>query len=158
MPPEQKPTIGTIELINQFGMKVHLNISDMSDAYAKMREHGAQGWMSGEIPEGGFQLPYDMADVFDWSLIGAREYTTPDGDRVVYHRGHKYTRRAMPAVDTKKMKLPEAVKYSRGAKPTDPPHIREKLGEIEYVTLAIFRGKGRQIDDFVKPASKAQAA
>ena len=102
---------------------------------------------------------------FDWSLIGARPWTNPEGETLIIHQGHTYRRRELEAVDTRKMKLPAAVKYSRGAKPMDPEHIREKAdGEFEYVTLVMFRGGKRQeryakvTEPQVRPAPARQAA
>jgi hypothetical protein len=40
------------------------------------------------------------------------------------------------------MKLAAAIKYSRGARDSDPPEIKERSGEFEYVTLILFRGGG----------------
>ncbi|WP_371414731.1 single-stranded DNA-binding protein [Deinococcus sp. S9] len=48
-------------------------------------------------------------------------------------------------MDSRKMKLPAAIKISRGAKNTDPAHVREQAEEeFEYVTRCIFRGSKRQ--------------
>lgn len=103
--------------------------------------------LRGERTRKGSALP-------DWSLIGARKWTNPDGEELILHRGHAYRRRELEAVDNRKMKLPAAVKYSRGAKNTDPDHVREKAdGEFEYVTLAIFRGGKRQ-ERFAVPGQR----
>lgn len=73
---------------------------------------------------------------------------------MVIHKGLAYRRRELEAVDSRKMKLPAAVKYSRGARGTDPEHVREKAdGEFEYVTLAIFRGGKRQ-DRYAIPGGR----
>jgi hypothetical protein len=110
-----------------------------------LRRYGRMRWTSGEVPAGGHLFPLDNERDFDWALIGATPFTTNDGDQAVWHKGHLYKRRDLAAVETKKMTLPAAVKYSRGAKTTDPPHLRELAdGEIEYVTLAFFRGGKRQ--------------
>jgi len=91
-------------------------------------------------------------------LIGARKWTNPEGEELIMHRGHAYRRRELEAVENRKMKLPAAVKYSRGAKNTDPEHIREKAdGEFEYVTLCMFRGGKRQ-ERFAAPRTEANAA
>ena len=77
---------------------------------------------------------------------------------MVIHKGLAYRRRELEAVDSRKMKLPAAVKYSRGARGTDPEHVREKAdGEFEYVTLAIFRGGKRQ-DRYAVPGGRAGSA
>lgn len=94
--------------------------------------------LRGERTRKGSALP-------DWSLIGARKWKTPEGEEVILHRGHSYRRRDLEAVDSRKLKLPTAVKYSRGAKPSDPEHLKEKGdGDIAYISLAIFRGGKRQ--------------
>ena len=52
------------------------------------------------------------------------------------------------------MKLAAAVKYSRGARNTDPPEIVEEGdGSFRYVTLAAFRGEGRRREEYVLPAA-----
>lgn len=112
---------------------------------AAQRYYGKMGWTTGNIPAGGYQFPLDNHDDFDWSLIGARKWKTPEGEEVIIHRGHTYRRRDLEAVDNRKMKLPAAIKYSRGAKASDPEHVKEKgEGDIFYVSLAIFRGGKRQ--------------
>lgn len=116
-----------------------------------LRRYGRQGWTSGEVPAGGLNLPYAMAETFDWSLIGAREYVNNDGEHSVIYRGQSYKRRELEAVDTKKLKMPAVIKYSRGARPTDPPHLKEgEEGSVQYVTLISFRGGGRPIESYLK--------
>lgn len=52
------------------------------------------------------------------------------------------------------MKLPAAIKISRGAKNTDPAHVREQAEEeFEYVTRCIFRGSKRQ-ERFAVPGQR----
>lgn len=47
-----------------------------------------------------------------------------------------------------------AVKYSRGARSTDPPEIVEHGGgEFRYVTLAVFRGDGRRREEYATPSA-----
>lgn len=134
----------TIEFRTDLGAKVLVTVPEHKLLDAQ-RYYGRQGWTSGNIPSGGYQFPLENAQDFDWALIGARKWTTPDGEEVIIHRGHTYRRRELEAVDTRKLKLPEAIKYSRGAKPSDPEHIKEKGdGDIFYVSLAIFRGGKRQ--------------
>lgn len=134
-----------IEFITDLGAKVSVEVPDVSNLLDIQRHYGRLGWSSGEVPAGGFSFPLANEADFDWALLGARKWSSPEGEELVLYRGHAYRRRELEAVDSRKMKLPAAVKYSRGAKPSDPPHIREKAdGDIEYVTLAIFRGGKRQ--------------
>ncbi|WP_034385706.1 single-stranded DNA-binding protein [Deinococcus sp. YIM 77859] len=134
-----------IEFITDLGAKVTVDVESVDKLLDVQRQYGRLGWTSGEVPPGGYQFPLENEPDFDWSLIGARKWTSPDGEEMILHRGHAYRRRELEAVDSRKMKLPAAVKYSRGAKNTDPEHVREKAdGEFEYVTLAIFRGGKRQ--------------
>ncbi|GHF92529.1 single-stranded DNA-binding protein DdrB [Deinococcus piscis] len=144
-----------IEFITDLGAKVTVDVERPEQVLDVQRHYGRLGWTSGEVPAGGFVFPLDNEPDFDWSLIGARAWTNPEGEVMILHRGHAYRRRELEAVDSRKLKLPKAVKYSRGAKPTDPEHLREKAdGEIEYVTLAIFRGGKRQ-DRFAAPQGQA---
>jgi hypothetical protein len=134
----------TVHFTTDLGAQVSVEI-DEDDLLETLRRYGKRRWTSGEIPTGGYSFPYDNERDFDWALIGASPFTTNDGDQAVWHKGHLYKRRDLVAVESKKMTLPAAVKYSRGAKTTDPPHLREQAdGEIEYVTLAVFRGGKRQ--------------
>lgn len=141
-----------VEFVTDLGAKVVVQVPSVEHLLEAQRHYGRLGWTSGTVPAGGFVFPLENADDFDWSLIGAREWTNPEGEVVVLHRGHAYKRRELDEVDSRKLKLPKAVKYSRGAKPTDPEHLRERGdGDIEYVTLAIFRNGKRQ-ERFAKPA------
>lgn len=134
-----------VEFVTPLGARVTVDVEGADKLLETQRHYGRMGWTSGEIPSGGYQFPYDNFGDFDWSLIGARKWTSPDGEDLIIHKGHAYKIRELEAVDSRKMKLPAAVKISRGAKNTDPPHVREKAeGEFEYVTLAIFRGGKRQ--------------
>ena len=145
-----------IEFITDLGARVTVNVEHESRLLDVQRHYGRLGWTSGEIPSGGYQFPIENEADFDWSLIGARKWKSPEGDELVIHRGHAYHRRELEAVDSRKLKLPAAIKYSRGAKSTDPDHIREKSdGEFEYVTLAIFRGGKRQ-ERYAAPAARQQ--
>lgn len=135
----------TITFTTDLGATVSVDVQDAEHVLEAQRTYGRLGWTSGPTPHGGHLFPLDNERDFDWALIGARKFTNSDGEEMVLHRGHAYRRRELEAVDSKKLKLPAAVKYSRGAKGTDPDHIREKAdGEFEYVTLAIFRGGRRQ--------------
>ncbi|GGS41557.1 single-stranded DNA-binding protein [Deinococcus knuensis] len=134
-----------IEFTTDLGARVTVDVESPAQLLDIQRQYGRLGWTSGDVPSGGYQFPLENEADFDWTLIGARKWTSPDGEELVIHRGHAYRRRELDAVDSRKMKLPAAVKYSRGAKSTDPDHVREKSdGEFEYVTLAIFRGGKRQ--------------
>jgi hypothetical protein len=135
----------TIHFTTDLGAQVSVSVDGPSKVLELQRRYGKRGWYSGPIPPGGFVLPYDNDRDFDWSLLGGRMFTNREGDICVWARGHVWKRREFAAVESKRMTLPPAVKYSRGAKPTDPPEIREQGdGEIEYVTLAIFRGGSRR--------------
>jgi len=150
-----------IEFTTDLGARVTVDVENASQLLDTQRQYGRLGWTSGDIPSGGYQFPLENESDFDWHLIGARRWTSPDGEELVIHRGHAYRRRELEAVDSRKMKLPAAVKYSRGAKSTDPEHVREKSdGEFEYVTLAIFRGGKRQeryATPGARPGTPAQA-
>ncbi|MFB9993702.1 single-stranded DNA-binding protein [Deinococcus oregonensis] len=146
-----------IEFITDLGARVTVDVESADKLLDVQRQYGRLGWTSGELPAGGYQFPFDNETDFDWALLGARKYTTPEGEELVYHKGHAYRRRELEPVDSRKMKLPAAVKYSRGAKNSDPDHVREKAdGEFEYVTLAIFRG-GRRQDRYAVPGGAANA-
>jgi len=134
-----------IEFITDLGAKVLVDVERAEDLLTVQRRYGRLGWTSGQVPARGYMFPLDNEADFDWSLIGARPWTNPEGETLIIHQGHTYRRRELEAVDNRKMKLPAAVKYSRGAKATDPELIREKAeGDFEYVTLAMFRGGKRQ--------------
>ncbi|WP_309571322.1 single-stranded DNA-binding protein [Deinococcus sp.] len=134
-----------IEFLTDLGARVTVDVDSADKLLDIQRQYGRLGWTSGEVPTGGYQFPHDNEPDFDWTLLGARKWTSPDGEELVIHKGHAYRRRELEAVDSRKMKLPAAVKFSRGAKSTDPDQLREKSdGEFEYVTLAIFRGGKRQ--------------
>ena len=140
-----------LHLTGPLGTKLTIDVEEQ-DLLDVLRRYGRQGWTSGELPAGGLSLPYAMADAFDWSLIGARAYITPDGESAVMYRGQSFKKRDLPAVETKKMSLPAMIKYSRGARPTDPPHLKEgEEGAVQYVTLISFRGAGRVIEAYLLP-------
>lgn len=140
-----------IEFVTDLGAHVTVDVESADKLLDVQRQYGRLGWTSGNVPGGGYQFPLDNEPDFDWSLIGARKWTNPEGEEMVIHKGLAYRRRELEAVDSRKMKLPAAVKYSRGARGTDPEHVREKAdGEFEYVTLAIFRGGKRQ-DRYATP-------
>lgn len=153
---------GSIEVENVIGMRLLVNVESVADAYAKQRELGAQGWRpGGVIPERVLEFPLAMADRFDWSLIGAREFMLTDKENgekkhAVEYRGEVYKRRDLEAKKIGGKPLPPAVKYSRGAHDDDPKEIVEPApGDSKgYVSLAIFRGNGPVIREFCKPTSE----
>ena len=142
-----------VHFTTRLGSAISIALESDDQLLETLRRYGRQGWTSGEIPAGGLLLPYSLAERFDWSLIGAREAEI-EGERGVWFKGHFYKRRELAARQDKKMKLADCVKYSRGAKPTDPAHLREPSGEQEYVTLAVFRGSG-ELKAYEKPADNA---
>lgn len=143
-----------IEFVTDLGATVTVDVESADKLLDVQRQYGRLGWTSGTVPSGGYQFPLENEPDFDWSLIGARKWTNPEGEEMVIHKGLAYRRRELEAVDSRKMKLPAAVKYSRGARGTDPEHVREKAdGEFEYVTLAIFRGGKRQ-DRYAIPGGR----
>lgn len=146
-----------IEFVTDLGAKVLVPVEHENKLLDVQRHYGRLGWTSGEIPAGGYMFPLESEHDFDWSLIGARKWKSPDGEELIIHRGHAYRRRELEAVDSRKMKLPAAIKYSRGAKVSDPPHVRERAdGDIEYVSLAIFRGGKRQERYAIPQAAQGQ--
>ncbi len=146
-----------IHFVTDLGARVTVDVDAPEQLLDVQRRYGRLGWTSGDVPAGGYQFPLENEADFDWCLLGARRFTTDDGD-AVYCRGYVYKRRELEAVDSKKLRLPKAVKYSRGARPTDPEHLREKAdGEIEYVTLAVFRGGKRQ-ERYASPQAARQGA
>ena len=146
----------TLNLTGPLGTSISVDVPEERDLLGVLRRYGRQGWTSGEIPAGGLSLPLAMADNFDWSLIGARAYTGGDGEQAVIYKGQSYKRRELDEVDTKKIKLPRIVKYSRGARPTDPAHLKEgEEGGVQYVTLISFRGGGRVIEAYVDASATA---
>lgn len=117
--------------------------------YDAMRYFGSRGCTSGEIPPGGLRLPMANEADFDWSLLGARQFTINDNGsevQAVAHRGHIYKRREL--AENKKFNMKPVVKYSRGAKNTDPLHMREgEEGATQYVTLIVFANDRAPKDD-----------
>ena len=148
-----------LHLTGPLGEHVTLTAENAQDLTDKQRAWGARGWTpgTGEIPAGGFTLPLCMADTLDWAMLGASEFTLED-QHCVAHRGHIYKRREFEA-QTGGKKLPASVKYSRGAKPTDPPHIKEgDEGGVQYVTLITFRGGGKALKEYEKQPRAQQRA
>lgn len=139
-------------------MEVDVHANDPAgleaEALKLAREFGALGWSAIQVPPGGLRLPYEAEAAFDWSLLGAQRGTRARSDRGreitehgVWYRGDFYTRRELKAEDEDDE---PAVKYSRGARASDPPEVRETSKKIDYVPLALFRGR--------RPVSEALAA
>ena len=144
------PNTVQVHMTGPLGEQITVTVMP-KELYPTLTRWGAKGFYSGEIPAGGFQLPLENEHDFNWALIGGRTFTDKEGGLCVACRGHVYRRREFDAVESRKMTLPAAVKYSRGAKATDPAHLREKGdGEIEYVSLITFRG-GKRNDAFALP-------
>ncbi len=142
----------TIHFTTPLGANISVELEPHETALSALRKHGASGWTSGDVVKnGGLRLPLENAERFDWRLIGARaaelrNNTTQTLEAGVWYKGDFYKRRELEALETKKMKLAAAIKYSRGARDSDPPEIKEKSGEFEYVTLILFRGAGHLPD------------
>ncbi len=148
-----------LHLVGPLGTSISIEVQEEREIFPALRKYGKSGWSSGDLPAGGVSLPLAMADIFDWSLIGARPYTNADGEQAVMYRGQSYKRRELDEVDTKKLKLPKIVKYSRGARPTDLPHLKEgEDGGVQYITLITFRGGGKVLDAYVDPSKVAHQA
>jgi len=142
----------TLHLTGPLGTSLSVETTD-DTLLSTLRKYGKTGWSSGEIPAGGLVLPHGMADTFDWALIGARPYTNSDGEQAVMHRGHSYKRRDFEAKTTG-VKMPACIKYSRGAKPTDPPHLKEgDESGVQYVTLIMFKGTGKALSQYEVPST-----
>ncbi|MXV21186.1 single-stranded DNA-binding protein [Deinococcus xianganensis] len=152
------PHRSSLVLVDAIGTRITVYANTPQELRALQREYGRRGYRpEGEIPCGGLQLPYAQHDTFDWSLIGATPWTSPDGDRGVIHDGSFYKLRELEAVDSRKMKLPQALKYSRGARETDPEHlVEEGSGEFKYRTLIMFRGGGKAMPEFSLPGGQRQ--
>lgn len=135
----------TLKLTDPLGIEFTTTVPE-EKLYDTMRYYGAKGCTSGEIPAGGLRLPLANEEDFDWRLIGARKYTIKeDGEEVpvVFYRGNSYKRRVL---EPNKRIRERAIKYSRGARPTDPEHLKEG-DDIQYVTLITFRGERARKDE-----------
>jgi hypothetical protein len=126
--------------------------------FRALREYGGLGWRAVPIPPGGLRFPLANESNFDWRLLGARRGRgTVEGEERdgVWYDGQFYTRREFEA--NPRMKLGPAVKYSRGARSTDPPEVVEEGdGSFRYVTLAVFRGEGRRREAYATPAGEGE--
>lgn len=161
---DKKTRTGEATFYHENGLQVSVKI-DLDNPGRAMRGMGSLGYTPCLVqPIGGFKFPLAAEEKFAWDSIGGRLWLNPEGEVVVFWRGEAYKRRVLEAVDSRKMKLPAAVKYSRGSKSYDPEYMREKAdGEFEYVTLAIFRGNGRvdmntQLSDNEKKEQDARLA
>ena len=157
--------MATVRFHNDLGAEVLVPVKgDTPDQVRRavlslLREYGRMGWRSGDVPRGGFRFPLANEPDFDWRLIGSRRCTMKvDGEdrEGVWYAGHFYTRRELEP--NRRMKLAAAVKYSRGAKNTDPREsVEEGEGSFSYVTLAVFRGDGRRREEYAVPSAAANA-
>lgn len=150
----------TLELMSELGVRVRTPIllepSDAMDpalvdraVLATLRRYALLGYHLADIPAGGITLPMANEESFDWSLLGASRVSHSEKGEGVYHAGHFYTRRHLPANERKKM--PEVIKYSRGSKATDPPHVVEESSDFAYVTLIRFIGSRPSIAKYSAP-------
>jgi hypothetical protein len=95
-------------------------VLEMQRTFGGLRLRGATP------PPGGFRLPLANEPDFDWQLLGgSRGSCTVEGEERegVWYAGLFYTRRELDP--NPRMKLGAAVKYSRGARHTDPPEVVE---------------------------------
>ncbi len=153
--------MASVRFVNELGAEVLVPVKGENAAQVKqavlraLREFGRLGWRSGDPPRGGFRFSLANESDFDWRLVGGRRGTiTVSGEerQGIWHGGYFYTRRELEA--NPRMNLGAAVKYSRGAKNTDPADIVEEgEGAFRYVTLAVFRGDGRRREEYAVPAA-----
>jgi hypothetical protein len=141
----------SVRFLTRFGAEVLVPVdapsaADLDRAVLELqRELGRLRWRACSPPPGGHLFPLTNEPDFDWALLGA-ERGKGAGDRAdeegVWAHDGFYTRRELEANSRKNLK--PAIKYSRGARPTDPPEVVEGDGDYRYVTLCIFRGGGRR--------------
>lgn len=161
----RRRTMATVRFHTPLGAEVQVPVrgespSALSDAVLELqRTLGSLGWRAATAPPGGFRFPLANEPDFDWRLFGARRGTgTVEGEERdgVWHAGQFFTRRELEP--NPRMKLGAAVKYSRGARSTDPPQtVEDGGGDFRYVTLAVFRGEGRRREELAVPESERQA-
>ena len=146
---QSAPNTLTLEFITDLGAQARVTVPE--ERYLEtLRHYGQKGWYSQNPALGPLRLPLANETDFDWRLVGGRLIEI-EGEPLVMARGHGWKRREL-APDPKK-KMPAAVKYSRGAKVTDPLHLREGDEDgIQYVTLVIFIGNGKKIEAFARPS------
>lgn len=151
----------TMRLIGPLGTELHLPTSSRT-FYDDRRRYGKLGFTDPQdVTLNPLELPRCMSGTFDWTLIGAREFTGKGDEgeplHCVAYRGRVYKGRELPA--NKKLKLPEGdVKYSRGAREGEEDIAGGASGENKgYVTLAFFRTHAPPITEFCKPGSAEQA-
>jgi hypothetical protein len=130
----------TVSFCDPLGVEFSIRVPH-DRLYDAVRHYGGLGCTSGRIPNGGLRLPLANEADFDWRLLGAERFVMRDqnGDEMVMvrHRGHVYKRRELE--ENKKFNLKKVIKYSRGAKSTDPVDVREgEENGTQYVTLAVF--------------------
>jgi hypothetical protein len=152
---------GTMIVRNPLMQVCHINISSTEDGYAKMRVLGERGW-STDVPPGGLLLPYELAETFDWRLIGGRYFEfdkTSDGEtettRAVEHQGEIYYQRSKPEEKRNGKKMPAKIWYSRGGKSTDSDEEKQSADDViknGYVALVTFKGKGFVNQAFRRPS------
>jgi hypothetical protein len=140
----------TIHLTDDLGASSSVTVT-ANRYYDALRALGARGMWSGAIPRGGLRFPLANAEDFDWRLLAARPFVDRDGNACLYARGHVWKRRDL--LPNEKKNLPAAIKYSRGAKPTDDPTIieGEEGTNFRYVTFISFSGLGNKIDRYALP-------
>ena len=144
----------SLNLTGVLGTSMSITVADEGEVLSTLRTWGGRGWTSGEIPAGGLNLPLCMADTFDWTLIGAREWVNPEGEQCVIYKGQTYKRRELDP--NPKFKMGAAVKLSRGAKGHDLPHLKEgEEGGVQYITLLTFRGNGKALPGYEKGGQPA---
>ena len=158
MTPQPSPQASTT-VVNALGIELTLHVDSPQAALAAVRHYASAGFLPKRtLKHGGVTLPYAQHDTFDFRLLGARPYTDRDGNLGVLCDGHFYKKRVLEAVDSRKMKLPPVIKYSRGAKNSDPDHLREKTeGDFEYVTLISFKGGAKPLPAFNLPGGAKHA-
>lgn len=138
-----------LEYYARDGQKVRMKINDPSKVVEANIFAGRRNLRPTKFPPSrGYVFPLELEASMNFHAIGASEpFVDSDGFVCVMHGGKKYKRRELEAQknERKKIDLPEAVKYSRGAnRDSDPPEIIEKSdGDFEYVTLVIFKGTAR---------------
>ena len=70
----------SITLIDAIGTPITVYAQDLQDLRTQQRYYGRLGMHPDHpLPAGGIQLPFAQHETFDWSLIGARPWTNPEG-------------------------------------------------------------------------------